>query len=149
MFYNYCDLCLENEVWKDVVGWEEFYQVSNLGRVKAKARINYYDLNLGKGVQPKKISEKIRKPKLNKHTGYLMVGLNGKGKSKNITIHSMVSRAFIKNYDKGYTTNHKDGNKINNNLDNLEVITFKENSIHAFKIGLRNDNQTVIYNGVS
>lgn len=153
MFYNYYDLQLENEVWKDVVGWEEFYQVSNFGRVKAKERINYYDLNLGRGVQPKKISEKIRKPKLNKHTGYLMVGLNGRGKSQNVTIHSMVAKAFIENYTsngagKGKCTNHKDGNKLNNILSNLEVITAKENIKHMFENGLTGTIHSVEYEGV-
>lgn len=152
MFYNYKELNLKNEIWKNVNDWEDFYQISNFGRVKVKQRTNYYDLNLGKGIQPKNISEKIRKPKLNKRTGYLIVGLNGKGKSKNVTIHSMVARAFIENYKpegigKGKCVNHKDGNKLNNNVENLEVISFKENSIHAFKIGLRKDNIVTVYNG--
>lgn len=70
-----------------------------------------------------------------------MVGLNGNGKSINVTIHSMVARAFIENYKsegigKGKCVNHKDGNKLNNNLSNLEVVTIKENIQHAFKNGL-------------
>ena len=153
MFYNYYDLCLENEEWKDVVDWEEFYQVSNFGRIKAKERINYYDSNLGRGVQPKKISEKIRKPKLNKHTGYLMVGLNGRGKSQNVTIHSMVTKAFIGNYTsygqgKGNCSNHKDGNKLNNFAENLEIITAKENIKHMFENGLTCITHSVEYEGI-
>lgn len=152
MFYDYENLCLEGEVWKDVIGWEEFYQVSNLGRIKVKPRINYYDLNIGRGITHKKISEKIRKPKLNKHTGYLMVGLNGKGKSQNVTIHSMVSKAFIENYKsegigKGKCTNHKDGNKLNNVLENLEVISVADNVRHMFNNGLSTTNHKLEFEG--
>ena len=153
MYYDYDKLTLKGEVWKDVVGWEKFYQVSNLGRVKTKKRIMHYDRNRGCGIEKKTVYEKIRKPKLNKHTGYLMVGLNGKGKPKNVTIHSMVSKSFIENYPsqgkgKGKCTNHKDGNKLNNNLENLEVVTVAENVRHMFKNKLSTSNHVVKYNGV-
>ena len=153
MFYNTTDLNLIGEIWKDVVGWEEFYQVSNMGRVKAKERVMHYDRNLGRGIEKKTVYERIRKPKLNKHTGYLMVGLNGKGKSTNATIHSMVAKAFIENYKgegkgKGLCTNHKDGNKLNNSIENLEVVTQGENLRHAFKNDLTKTNHKVIYEGI-
>lgn len=140
-FYNYKDLNLIGEDWRDVVGYEEIYEVSNFGRIRTKFRVMYYDRNLGRGVEKKTVYPKIRKPKLNKHTGYLMVGMNGKGRSANVTIHSMVARAFIENYKpegigRGKCVNHKDGNKLNNNLENLEVVTVKSNIQHAFKIGL-------------
>jgi len=139
---------VEGEIWKDVVHFENIYQVSNFGRVKTKKREMYYDRNVGRGVELKTVYPRIRKPKLNKHTGYLMVGCNGKGKSRNVTIHSMVSKAFIGEVKKGYAVNHKDGNKLNNKLENLEIITHQQNSIHAFKNGLRKDNIKVIYEGV-
>ena len=152
MFYDYENLCLENEIWKDVVGWEEFYQVSNFGRVRCKEREMFYDKNLGRGIEKKTVYSRIRKPKLNKHTGYLMVGLNGKGKSQNVTIHSMVTKTFIENYKsegvgKGRCTNHKDGNKLNNNLENLEVIDIADNVRHMFKSGLTTSNHKLIYEG--
>ena len=153
MFYNYNELNLEGEIWKDVVGWEEFYQVSNLGRIKAKERVMYYDRNLGRGIEKKKVKEKIRKPKLNKHTGYLMVGLNCKGKAVNVTVHSMVAKAFIENYKaegkgKGKCTNHKDGNKLNNCVENLEVIPIADNVRHMFNNGLTTSNHRVKYENV-
>ena len=149
MFYNYNELFLENEVWKDCVDWEEFYEISNFGRVKSKERKLFYE----GGTVARKITEKIRKPKLNKHTGYLMVGLNGKGKSQNVTVHSLVSKAFIENYEsfgigRGKCTNHKDGNKLNNNLENLEVITVKENIKHMFENGLNCSVHSVEYEGI-
>jgi hypothetical protein len=153
MYYNTTDLCLGDEIWKDVVGWEEFYQVSNFGRVKAKERVMFYDRNRGCGIEKKTVYERIRKPKFNKHTGYLMVGLNGKGKSVNVTVHSMVAKAFIFNYigegkGKGLCTNHKDGNKLNNNLENLEVIKIADNVRHMFNNGLTTSNHKIKYNGV-
>lgn len=144
------NLSLENikdEIWKDVVGWEELYQVSNLGRVKTKHRVIYYDRNLGCGIEPKTIYPRIRKQKMNKHTGYYMVGLNGKGKPKNITVHSMVAKAFIRDYTGKDVVNHKDGIKTNNILDNLEVVTYTENLIHSFKMRLNKSCHPVMYNG--
>lgn len=148
MFYDYVNLNLEGEVWKDIVEWEEFYEVSNFGRIRAKQRVMFYDKNLGRGIEKKTVYEKIRKPKLNKHTGYLMVGLNGKGKSTNITIHSAVAKSFIGLYKKGYCVNHKDGNKLNNNLENLEITTNSYNCIHAFRNGLQTTNHKIIYKGI-
>lgn len=153
MFYNTTDLVLKGEIWKDVVGWEEFYQVSNMGRVKVKGRVMFYDRNLGRGIEKKTIYEKIRKPKLNKHTGYLMVGLNGKWKATNTTIHSMVAKAFINNYKgegkgKGLCTNHKDGNKLNNKVENLEVIKIADNVRHMFLNNLTTSNHKIKYNGI-
>lgn len=147
-------LCLDGEVWRDVVGWEELYEVSNLGRVRTKYRVIMYDRNKGKNVlEPKTITQRIRKQKLNKHTGYLMVGLNGKGKSINVTVHSMVAHAFIEYYvpqgsGKGMCTNHKDGCKTNNNVDNLEVISLGDNTRHMFETGLSTTNHRVMYEGV-
>lgn len=96
MFYDYEKLDLDGEIWKDVVGYEDVYEVSNFGRVRAKFRVMMYDKNLGRGVEKKTVYQKIRKPKLNKHTGYLMVGLNSKGKSVNATIHSLVALRLTK-----------------------------------------------------
>jgi len=152
MYYNTEKLDLKGEIWKDVIGWEEFYKVSNLGRIKVKERIVKYfvngDFRRDDFISQRKIIEKIRKPKLNKHTGYLMVGLNGKGKSQNVTIHSMEAKAFIGEIKKGYNVNHKDGDKLNNELQNLEIITHRENCIHAFKNGLKNNNHKVKYKGI-
>ena len=145
-------LCLDGEIWKDVVGWEDIYEVSNLGRIRTKLRILMYDKGLGRGVEPKTVYPRIRKQKLNKHTGYLMVGLNGKGKAINVTVHSMVAHAFIQYYEpqgigRGLCTNHIDGNKLNNRVDNLEVIPLEDNVRHMFRTGLSSSTK-VSYKGV-
>lgn len=68
------------------------------------------------------------------HKGYLRVSL----KDKTYKVHRLVAMAFIENVDNKPQVNHKDGNKQNNNVDNLEWCTNSENQIHANKMGLRN-----------
>lgn len=105
------------EIWKDAKGYEELYQVSNLGRIKSFSR--------------KGKTEYILKPYLNKKNKYLYIHLSKKGITKLIRMHKLVAEAFIPNpLNKPYI-NHKDGNKQNNNINNLEWVTQKENIIHA------------------
>lgn len=136
------------EIWKDVVGWEGYYLVSNLGNVKSKKRVMFYKFGKNKEKKEKTVKENIRKQKLNKCTGYYMINLNKDGKMKCETVHSMVAKAFIGLYKKGYSVNHKDGNKLNNNLENLEIITHQENCFHAFKTNLKSNNHKIKYNNV-
>ena len=137
------------EIFKDVIGWEGYYEVSNLGRIFSKERVLQYipHKHIGKVVD-KKVNRKERAQKVNKHTGYKMINLNKDGFMKNETVHSMVAKAFIGEIKKGYTVNHKDGNKINNNLENLEIITNAENIRHAFKNDIIKTNHRIMYNGV-
>lgn len=94
------------EVWKDIDGFEGLYQVSNYGRIKSLPR------NTTRGV--------ILKPHKNTQ-GYLQVHLYKDGKGKDYTIHRLVALYFIPNNDLFKTQiNHKDENKENNNVDNLE-----------------------------
>lgn len=103
------------EVWKDIFGYEGLYKVSNLGNVKS----------LG---NDKKRKEKILKSYRNKCDGYLFVVLCKEGKRKNIYIHRLVVQAFLTNPDKLPQVNHKDENKLNNNVSNLEFCTSKYNN---------------------
>ena len=102
------------EIWKSIEYFPN-YQISNYGNVKNK--------------------EKILKPLLCS-SGYLFVRLYNKTEVKNLKIHRLVATAFIKNPQNKSCVNHIDGNKKNNNVKNLEWCTYKENSLHAYKIGL-------------
>ena len=116
------------ETWKDIQGFEGYYQVSNLGRVKSLER---YVCHSGKAMLRK---ERIRKPFDNQ--GYWNLTLHKDKQDYHTTIHQLVAKAFIPNPDNLPVVNHKDGNKKNNCVDNLEWVTASENSRHAIKIGL-------------
>lgn len=102
------------EIWKDVVGYEEKYQVSNKGRVRNK------------------INKKILKKRIGT-SGYYKVNLYRNKKVKTMEIHRLVAVAFIKSSKNKNEVNHIDGNKLNNNIINLEWVTHKENIEHAWK----------------
>ena len=102
---------MQDEVWKDIPGYENKYQVSNYGNVKS---LNYH----------RERKEKILKPKKDKY-GYLCVGLLKNNKTRWFTIHRLVMLVFIG--ESKLTVNHKDENKENNRLDNLEYMTSKDN----------------------
>lgn len=91
------------EIWKDIEGYEGCYQVSNLGRVKS--------LKFGK--------EKILTPTINSR-GYYHTCLRKDGRSVTVYIHRIVAKAFLPNPDNLPLINHKDEDKTNNRVDNLE-----------------------------
>lgn len=107
------------ETWKRINGYEE-YEISNLGRVKSFKRDR-------KG--------KIMKPKFSGE--YLAVTLCADGQQERKTIHRLVAEHFIPNPSGLPWVNHKDGNKLNNKVTNLEWVTPSENNNHAYKIGLK------------
>lgn len=115
-----------NEIWKDVVGYEKLYQISNLGRVKSLKRI--IDGRWGKTI----IAEKILTPRKTKK-GYLTVCLYKDKKSKNIKIHRLVAQTYIYNINNLPQVNHKDENKLNNRVDNLEWCNNKYNCNYGNK----------------
>jgi hypothetical protein len=88
------------------------------------------------GVIKNKITKKTLKNILNT-TGYYMVNLYNEGKKKAIYIHRLVGITFLSNPKNLPEINHIDGNKLNNNIENLEWCTRKENSTHSYKLGLQ------------
>ena len=126
------------EIWKDVVGYEGYYQVSNLGRVKSVDRIVIMKNQFCE-------FEKMRKSKLLKtaklKSGYMQVGLCKNGIMTNKRIHRLVCESFIENKNNYPIINHKDENKANNNVDNLEWCTHSYNRNYGTTPGkMRNIN---------
>ena len=119
----------ENEIWKDVVGFENLYQVSNFGRVKRKKGETIY-----KDGRIAHFSETVLKPTIFKK-GYLMVYLSKNSIKKTKQVHRIVAEAFIANPENKETINHIDCNKLNNNVSNLEWMTNLENIQHSIENG--------------
>lgn len=114
---------LQGEVWKAVVGYEGFYEVSNMGRVRSLDHITSNRLFKGKIMtQSNKLEQN------NRHSfPYKSVKLTKNGKGKMRLVHRLVAEAFIPNRDNLPFINHKDENPSNNNVDNLEWCTPKYN----------------------
>ena len=127
-----------SETWKDIKTHLGSYQVSNLGRVKS---LNHYN---GKFKKYSNI-EKIRQNQVN-NKGYYYVLLYNNKKIKSCYIHRLVAETFISNPENKLFINHKDGNKLNNNINNLEWVTKSENELHAHKIGLKNFKKNNLFN---
>lgn len=122
-----------NEVWKDVPEYEGLYQVSNLGRVRSLDRIVKIRHKNG-CVTTRNLKGKIIKLHLDIQTNYLTVNLCVNCKSRTKTTHRLVAQTFIPNPENKPEVNHKDGNIINNNVNNLEWCTRSENEIHKYKV---------------
>jgi hypothetical protein len=114
------------EIWKDINGYEGYYQVSNQGNIRSLDRFD--------GVHDRQGT--IIKPTL-KQNGYLQVGLRKHRARKWFGVHRLVAIHFIENPDNKPQVNHIDGNKLNNTVENLEWVTGKENQNHAARLGLR------------
>ena len=109
------------EVWKDIKNYEGLFQVSNFGQILS---LNYHRTGKPKLLKP------VKHPQ-----GYLLVHLSKNGKSKMFKIHRLVAQTFLPNPDNLPQVNHKDENKANNRVDNLEWCDGKYN--HNY--GTRNE----------
>lgn len=112
------------EIWKDVNEHKGVYQVSNLGRVRSLDR--QYISSDGRKLFFK---GKVLKP--SNSNGYLRVNLKKEGKTNSRFVHRIVADAFIVNVNNCPQINHIDGNKENNNINNLEWSSSKDNVIHS------------------
>ncbi len=114
---------LPGEEWREIPGYDGAYEVSNLGRVATHVAGRFRSVN------------RIMNPGL-KGNGYLKVSLGGRSAHKNHYIHRLVLQAFCPDSNGKPDVNHKDGNKLNNRLENLEWVSRSENMQHAMRIGL-------------
>ena len=119
------------EIWKDIEGYEGFYQVSNLGRVKSLDRHDAFDrLVKGKMITPRKNNYKNIDG-----DEYVYVDLYRNGKGKRKYVHRLVAEAFVPRVAECNVVNHLDGTRSNNRADNLEWTTKKGNTLHALNNG--------------
>lgn len=117
------------EIWKDIKGYEGIYQISSHGRLKSLSRpLIYKDGRKGT------LKEIILIGAVASN-GYRIVSL---GKKEKKTMHRLVAETFMPNEYERTTINHKDGNKLNNRLDNLEWNSYKQNNDHARNKELNN-----------
>lgn len=114
----------KQEIWKDIPEWEGLYQASTLGRIRSLDR-TYID-SIGRCTTRK---GRIRIPHINA-SGYYYTLMVEKERRLAKTYHRLVALTFIPNQQNKCCVNHKDGDKLNNRLDNLEWVTVRENSAH-------------------
>jgi len=118
-------MSIKNEVWKEIPGHEGWYSASNLGRIRRDKVAN----STYKG--------RIKKQSVDKQ-GYCCVNICKNGIGKTTDVHVLVTKAFLGfKKNKKIEANHKDGNKLNNNITNLEYVSRSENQKHAYRLNLR------------
>lgn len=121
-----------NETWKDIPGYEGIYQASTLGNIRTVE---------GKTTCNKRYSKRVWKSRIlkgrgnNPNTGK-RVNLYKDGKAKEFLVARLVALTFFGNPPEGFTVNHKDGNRMNNNVENLEWLSLADNIRHGFSTGL-------------
>lgn len=116
---------MNKEVWKDIKGYEGYYQISNFGNVR-------------------NFKLKLMKPHKT-YRGYLRIGLTKDMVQTKFSIHRLVAEAFIPNPENKEYVNHIDGNKEFNCVLNLEWATHMENEIHAMSNGLKGYKPVIQY----
>ncbi len=119
---------MKEEIWKDIEGYEGLYQVSNLGNIRSfytNPRYGY------KNFESNNISIEGKNMRIStKANGYMYVTLRKDGKSKKKHIHRLVASAFIDNPNNFEQVNHKNFNKQDNRVNNLEWVTRAQNRRH-------------------
>ena len=119
---------MDKEIWKDIKRFEQYYAISNQGRVWSKDRLTRN--NGGSYIKKGRILKGVPNNK-----GYLRVQLKAGGKSERFFIHRLVASHFVMNLENKPDVNHIDSNPLNNKVENLEWVTHRENMHHAINKG--------------
>jgi hypothetical protein len=109
------------EIWKPVVGFEEYYEVSNLGKVRSLDRLVIDTMG-----RKRKWKGSILKQKVNPR-GYLVIDFCKSGKNKTVSVHRVIARSFLRDFDENKTIDHIDRVRTNNHISNLRMATHSEN----------------------
>ena len=117
------------EEWKPVKNYEQYYEVSSLGRIRSLDRKTIF-----KDGRVRQFYGKVLIINTVNNSGYLTVSLHDRGKSKTFLVHRIVAEAFVENPNQYTEVNHIDQNKKNNRVENLEWCTNKENVNHGNEI---------------
>ena len=115
-----------SEIWKNIQNTDKRYQVSSFGNIRSTITNH--------GIKKYTVRKLFVR---SQSCAYLGVGISIKGIHTNLVVHREVAKAFIPNVHNKLQVNHIDGNKLNNNVYNLEWVTCSENHLHSFSIGLR------------
>ena len=128
------------EIWKAIEGYEGLYQVSNLGRVKSKARDVVEHRSWGNRITslPERIMKQSYLPE-----GYKIITLSKNSKQKTYRVHRLVAQQFLPNPENKPDINHKNGIREDNRVENLEWVTNLENQRHSWSQLGRKQNRTV------
>lgn len=114
------------EQWRNIIGYEYKYQISDYGNVRSLNRMSFDNRQL-----------KGKQMKLNKSkSGYLIIELSNENVRKTFNVHRLVAIHFLENPNNYPQVNHKDGDKSNNNYHNLEWVNNSMNIKHAIETGL-------------
>lgn len=134
-------MSIQQEVWKPVVGFENLYEVSNTGKVRSVTRTYTNSRKQVRTIFGKELKADNKCTKKNTTNQYKRVTLCCDGKLIHKSVHRLVAEAFIENnrIDRDQI-NHKDGDKTNNSVENLEWCTNKENIDHSVRMNLINPN---------
>lgn len=125
--FTMTNLSISPEIWVDINGYEGLYKISNLGSIKSLSR----RLDFGKSYRITK--ENIMQLKCER---YYFINLAKNNKYQTFRIHRLLAIHFIPNPNKYPIVNHKDGNKLNNSLSNLEWCNNSHNIKHAYSLKL-------------
>jgi len=118
------------EIFKDIEGYESYYQISNLGRVKSLKRTKKSKSGVIYTVKERILKQSLKVTVCGNYK-YPIVNLSKNGKAKHHSVHRLIACAFIPNPENKPHVNHIDSNTQNNSIENLEWCTHKENMWHG------------------